>query len=186
MAKMHEYEFELIYRLNLGEDPEQHVEALYEAGCDDFTIGLGQRGSIALMFTREAKSALNAIRSAIKQVQKAIPHATVSELERVEPWLMNLSELAEEFGFTKQNMSRYQRGESNAGEFPHPYVAGRTSYWVVADVAVWMQSRDIVEVPKEKLEMYITAKSCNTVIQWFNRPKDMPEVEEMFNDFSMA
>ena len=60
--QMNKYEFTLTFALQNAEDnPEQFLDALYEAGCDDALIGTGQPGSIALEFMREAKSAAAAV-----------------------------------------------------------------------------------------------------------------------------
>lgn len=63
-----------------GADPTAWLDALYETGCDDATVGVGKHGSIALDFSREAASAEEAIRSAIGDVQKAIPGAVLTEI----------------------------------------------------------------------------------------------------------
>ena len=54
-------------------NPEDYVEALGTAGCTDATIGVGQRGRIALAFEREASSYAAAVSSAKLQVAAAIP-----------------------------------------------------------------------------------------------------------------
>ena len=71
---MSEYEFTLTFSLP-GEDdnPEQYLDALYESGCDDAVLGTGQPGTIGLDFVREAESAEDAVRSAIANVEAAIP-----------------------------------------------------------------------------------------------------------------
>lgn len=178
----HNYEFELVYKLAPGEDPAQYIDALFEAGCDDAIPLIGQPGMIGLAFDRESTSASMAVASAIVQVEKAIPHATIDKLERVEPWLKNLSELAVEFGCTKQNLSRYQRGESSVAEpFPAPYVDGRTSYWITYVVADWLQRNANLEVPKEKMDMYKCAWVMNMSILRYHCPDEFREVEEMFD-----
>jgi hypothetical protein len=77
---MKEYDFDLKFSLpSLYADPEQFVNALYEAGCDDATVGLGQNGRVALRFTREAPTAQDAVTSAIADVTKAIQDAKLIE-----------------------------------------------------------------------------------------------------------
>ena len=45
---MHEYEFTLKFSLqNAQADPQEYVESLGKAGCDDALIGIGQCGRIA-------------------------------------------------------------------------------------------------------------------------------------------
>lgn len=55
---MNEYDFVLRFQLPESNDhPERYLDTLYEAGCDDATIGVGLPGYIALGFYREADSA---------------------------------------------------------------------------------------------------------------------------------
>lgn len=78
---MNDYDF--ILKFDLPEkdaDPEQFLDALYDAGCDDATIGVGQRGRISLNFIRQSTSAAEAISSAIVDVKKAIPEARLIEM----------------------------------------------------------------------------------------------------------
>ncbi len=71
------------------------------AGCDDALVGVGQPGRIALDFTREARSASEAVLSAIKDVQRAIPGARLIEAG---PDYVGLTEVAEMVGVTRQNI----------------------------------------------------------------------------------
>ena len=75
------WDFVLKFRLpEGGEDPSAWLDALFEADCDDATIGVGKRGSIALDFTRGGASAEDAVRSAIAAVKCAIPGAVLTEV----------------------------------------------------------------------------------------------------------
>src|SRR5271170_2454263 len=109
---MDDYTFTLNFTLPRREDgPDQYLDALYEAGCDDAVVGVGQYGMIGLDFTRAATSAQEAIGSAI---EGAI-------LVGVGPDLVGLTEMAAIFGFTRQNMRKYATGQSGApGMFPLP------------------------------------------------------------------
>ncbi len=63
------------------DDPEQYVDALYEAGCDDATLGIGRRGLMGLHFMREAICRSEAVASATAAVLCAIPGAHVVNVE---------------------------------------------------------------------------------------------------------
>ena len=78
-----EYEFKLTYRIE-GEcpDADQLMNKLGDAGCTDALVGLGVAGQVSLEFIREADSAEEAILSAIKDVQSAIPNARLIEAPR--------------------------------------------------------------------------------------------------------
>lgn len=104
MAMMNEYEFDLIYALPHGQtDPELHLDALYEAGCDDALIGTGVDGRIALAFTREAASAEEAVKSAKADVERAIDGAQLIE---VKPDIVGASEIAQLAKCSRQNVQK--------------------------------------------------------------------------------
>ena len=89
---MHEYEFTLKFSLqNAQANPQEYVEPLGKAGCDDALIGIGQGGRIALSFTRESISAYEAVSSAIKDIRTVLPNAKLVE---VVPDLVGLTEVA--------------------------------------------------------------------------------------------
>lgn len=89
---MHEYEFTLKFSLqNAQADPQEYVEPLGKAGCDDALIGIGQCGRIALSFTRESISAYEAVSSAIKDIRTVLPNAKLVEAV---PDLVGLTEVA--------------------------------------------------------------------------------------------
>lgn len=67
---MPEFTFTLRFAV---ENVESYIDKLYEAGCDDALIGLGEPGVLALEFTREADSLESAIETAKRDVLKAIP-----------------------------------------------------------------------------------------------------------------
>ena len=174
---MTEYTFELIFKLNKDEQPELYIDRLYEAGCDDATVSVGAIGYLGLSFIREAKSAKKALETAIKNVKQGIPHA---QLERAAPDLLNLSELAFLFGFTKQNMRKYARGEitSVTKEFPTPVINGKTSYWHAAKIGQWLNEQGIMKISDEILDTLLTLWSLNQANEFLHRPD--PEMTDSF------
>lgn len=101
---MHEYEFTLKFRLpDASADPEQFIDALAEAGCDDAAVGVGQQGRIALAFTRKAASASEAIVSAVQEVRGAIPGV---ELVEASPDFVGLTDVADLVGCSRQNIRK--------------------------------------------------------------------------------
>ncbi|MBV1921275.1 MAG: hypothetical protein KUG73_11380 [Pseudomonadales bacterium] len=173
---MNTYEFEIIFKLDKGENPEKHLDVLFEAGCDDAVPGVGLLGSISLSFSREGISAIEAVKSALLDVKKAIPH---SYPDKASPYLMNLSDLAHEFNFTKQNMSKYSRGVSTLGEIPTPQVAGKTSYWFVAQVAEWLNDGGVIGLSEEQRDLYLTIWTLNAAIEKVKNPKTNDEFFEL-------
>jgi hypothetical protein len=75
---MKEYTFTLIFDLKDSQaDPSDFIEKLYEGGCDDALIGVGNKGYIALNFIREASTYTEAINSAVEDVKRVIPAANL-------------------------------------------------------------------------------------------------------------
>lgn len=83
MPKLLDFEFDLIVYLADGADVQGVVlDRLFEAGCDDALVGLGQPGAIGLSFTRSGESAAKVIFDTIAQVTSALPeNARVLKLD---------------------------------------------------------------------------------------------------------
>jgi len=161
---MDDYAFTLNFTLPQREDsPDQYLDALYEAGCDDAVVGLGQYGMIGLDFTRAATSAPEAIGSAIENVRTAIPGAIVVQ---VGPDLVGLTEMAAIFGFTRQNMRKYATGQSGAPEmFPRPSVVGGPGLWHLAEIVAWLRVNTSVQPPDHILEVSKAAAKLNFEVE---------------------
>jgi hypothetical protein len=143
-----EYTFTLRYKLaDAGQEPDELVERLAEAGCDDALIGIGRRGYLALEFTREAQSALEAFQSALADVTSAIPDAVLVEAA---PDFVGLSDIADVIGVTRQNMRKLML--SHADTFPPPVHGGSTLIWHLDDVLDWLSARGRYPVPETALE----------------------------------
>jgi hypothetical protein len=155
------YEFEMIFSLagSFG-DPDDIVNALFEAGCDDAIIGVAKRDRIGLGFAREAKSAGQAMAAAEREVRKALSGA---ELIEVRPDLVNLSDMAERLGYSRQNMQKYASG--NGGSFPHPAHVGAPDVWHFYDVLLWLRDEKQVAVDGTLIEVSFAAAEINARLQ---------------------
>lgn len=63
-----------------GANPLEHLDALFEVGCDDAIFGAREGTSFA-EFDREATSLASAVSGAIGQVESAVPGLTVVRIE---------------------------------------------------------------------------------------------------------
>lgn len=161
------YEFVLRFQLphaNPPQDPSVYLDALYEGGCDDALIGVGRPGYIALDITREAESAESAVASAIADVMNVIPGA---ELIEVCPDLVNLSDLADLVGCTRQNMRKYASGEIRAltAPFPPAHHAGQPPVWRLCQVGPWLNQHTTLTVADEILAVATVAAHKNVELQ---------------------
>lgn len=154
---MREYDFILKFRLpDTDADPEQFVDALAEAGCDDATIGIGQRGRIALNFTREARSALEAVRSAVRDVKRAIPGV---QLVEAAPDFVGLSDVADLVGCTRQNIRKLML--TNIATFPVAVHEGAQSLWHLRPVLDWFAETQKRSIDRALVEVSGVAMKIN-------------------------
>jgi len=132
---MKEYDFTLKFNLqNTQADPNNYVEALYAGGCDDALIGVGKNGYISLNFIREASSAYEAISSAIADVKRVIPCASLIEAA---PDYVGLTDVAKILGCTRQNIRKLIVASAPRTLFP--VYEGTPSIWHLAEILAWLQ-----------------------------------------------
>jgi len=166
---MNEYEFELTFKLPHGEDPDQYFEAL-EKSCSDAMVGTGHAGYMAFDFSRESTSAYDAIVSAVKDVKKAIPKASLVEAT---PDFVGLTDVAELLGFTRQNMRKLmlQSGTS----FPSPVHEGKPSIWHLSNILIWLKENKNYKIEETLIDIANTNKK-------FNLMKELNQVNDGMQD----
>ena len=149
---MLEYDFTLKFDITALEcKPETLLDHLYEAGCSDAIIGIGQPGRIAMNFNREAKSALTAVSSALNDVKKVLPQATLIEAT---PDFVGLTDIADILGCSRQNIRNlYIKYRSS---FPSPIHEGSTTIWHLAKVLSWFKEKENYKVEDRLLEISMT------------------------------
>lgn len=166
---MKEYEFTLRFALSEAEaDTEQLVERLYAAGCDDALVGTGMPGRVALQFSREADTAVEAMLSAIRNVKQATPDARLIEAS---PDLVGLSDIADFFGFTRQNMRKLTL--THHASFPLPVHEGSTAIWHLADVLLWFRQFQNRSVDAAVVEIASTTMRLNISRQFGESAGDL-------------
>lgn len=153
---MKEYDFELKFALpNPDADPEQFLNALYEAGCDDAMVGLGQNGRVALSFTREAATAQDAVSSAITDVIRAIPGAKLIEAT---PDYVGVTDIADLVGCSRQNIRKVMIENSQA---PMPVHSGTTVIWHLAKVLDWLKHGGRFNIEERLVEVSLVNMKIN-------------------------
>jgi hypothetical protein len=136
---MSSHEFTLVVE---GPDlqDETQVDALFEAGFDDATIG--RVGSIQYLdFDREAESFADAVFSATESFESAVLGARVVHLEPDD--LVTMSEIAERDGRTRESVRLLISGDRGPGGFPAPatHFRSRQRMWRWQEVAVWFAEK---------------------------------------------
>jgi len=157
---MNSYEFVLNFSLPQRDaNPEEFLDKLFEAGCDDALVGIGKFGLIGLDFTRSAPSAEEALRSAIRDVQQAIPEAN---LVQVGPDLVGLTDVADIFECSRQNIRKYATETvARRPAFPLPVIIGEPSLWHLAEIVSWFNKNTAINAPPNVLEISKAAAQMN-------------------------
>ena len=153
---MQGYDFGLRFKLPEGApDPESHLGALLRAGCDDATIGVGRPGRIALEFTREGRTAAAAVKSAIRDVTRAIPGA---ELLEVSPDYVGVTEIAAALGVSRQAARKMIDTQES---FPDAVHEGSSAIFRLALVLDWCVRRAEREIDTAQFEVAKAAMRHN-------------------------
>ncbi|WP_150641526.1 helix-turn-helix transcriptional regulator [Pseudomonas fluorescens] len=154
-----DYIFTLKYQLAQCDcDPDELVERLYAAGCDDALIGVGLPGRLALEFTREAATAETALRSALMDVKRIVPDARLVE---VAPDFVGLTDIAEIIGVSRQNMRKLML--THCTSFPLAVHEGKTSVWHLAEVLSWLDAKGGYRLEQPVIDVARIAQSVNLV-----------------------
>ena len=79
---------------------------------------------------------------------------------------MGLTEMAEVFGFSRQNMRKYATGLPASREaFPAPAILGEPSLWHLAEIASWLKLNTTVRPPPDVLEVSKAAARINFEVE---------------------
>jgi len=168
-----------------GPDPESadFEDRFFEAGCSDATISF-QRGAIMLDFSREGRSFLHALSSAMADVATA-----GARIERIEPDpLVSLSEIAARTGLSRAAISHYTLGNRGNG-FPGPVARATTDspLWDLTEVARWLRRNGKADVTIRVVLMARILRECNAAVSTrapkrsrFGRRKSPPQGKGRF------
>jgi hypothetical protein len=159
---MTEYDFTLKFNLhNPQTDPEDYVEKLYANGCDDALIGVGKKGHISLNFIRDSSSAYEAISSAITDVKRVLPYATLIEAT---PDFVGLTDAAKILGCTRQNIRNLI--VKSEGRSPLPVYEGTPSIWHLAEILIWLREEKMYSIDDSLLEIAKINMNFNVARSW--------------------
>jgi hypothetical protein len=165
---------------------DENFDALFEAGCDDALFG-ERDGAQYGDFDREAKSFSDALRTALRDVQKAVPGLRVV---RVEPNdLVTMAQIADRSGLTREYIRLFVKGTRGPGGFPPPvaYVDEKSRLWHWPDVAKWLQqnNKGSVEVDVESAELVAALNAAYALNEHGGRlqkKRDLALVGEVLRD----
>ncbi|MBW4550925.1 MAG: DNA-binding protein [Aphanocapsa sp. GSE-SYN-MK-11-07L] len=167
---MKEYDFILKFDLqNTQADPSSYIENLYEGGCDDALIGVGKKGYISLNFIREASSAYEAISSAIADVKRVFPAATLIEAT---PDFVSLTDVAKILGCTRQNIRKLIVTDEQSA--PVPIYEGTPSIWHLAEILIWFRKAKAYSIDDALIEIAKTNMNVNIAKSWQKVESNFP------------
>jgi hypothetical protein len=172
-----EYEFTLRFTLPTPDvEMDRLIDALYDHGCDDALVGIGQLGRIALDFTRAADSAHEAVLSAIADVRTAIPGVLLVEAT---PDLVGVSDVAAMFGCSRQNIRKLiLTGSSKA---PVPAHEGKSSLWHLGPLLHWLVQEKQYEVGPGLLDLADATMQVNLAMDSLRAdPETQRELQVLF------
>ena len=136
-----EFDFSLVLdgTCELTEEVENN---LFEAGCDDATIGV-RYGRIFMQFSRTAASLKDAILSAIHDVRQA----RLAVLQVDECNLVTQAEIARRIKRTRQAVHQYITGQRGPGGFPPPVcqLHDDNPLWQWCAVSFWLNEHDMIK-----------------------------------------
>lgn len=114
---------------------------LYERIDDASLMGPDSDGSFVLEFDRHAASLPDAVATALEELLKALPDATV--LCVYEHDLATMADIARRVHRTPESVRLLVNGKRGPGGFPPAAgrLNGRTRVWRWTDVAVWFEER---------------------------------------------
>ena len=161
---MKEYEFTLKFSLNdVSVNIDSYIDILYKENCDDAIIGIAKNGRIALQFNREDNTALQAVISAIKDVERAIPNAKLIEAT---PDLVGVTDIAQTLSLSRQYIRKLML--SNKGSFPTPIHEGKASLWHLSTVLAWLKNENrysisgtLLDIAEANMQLNFYKESVN-------------------------
>lgn len=143
-----EYEFELVLS-GFSELTEEIEDALYEAGCDDGTLGISC-GVPLLTFAREAATLREAVLSAVRDVESAGRGIRVEMVQSADCGeYCSMTDIARRIGKSRELVRKYSLGQRGPGGFPQPvgFVSGQTHLFRWSRVAAWLLRHRLSEIP---------------------------------------
>jgi predicted DNA-binding transcriptional regulator AlpA len=172
---MKEYNFTLKYRLAADDaDHDDIVERLGEAGCTDALVGVGIAGRLALQFDREARSAQDAVRTALEDVKAAVPTAMLVEAY---PDFVSATEIADLVGKSRQNIRKLMLSNS---DFPSPVHDGpAVTLWHLSEVLEWLGARKEYKLDKALQETAHATREVNVAKEASRLPTRSRDLEKL-------
>ena len=148
---------------------ERIIDGLFEAGCDDATFGVIDDVAEG-DFTRRAPTLLDAITTAIRDVE-SVPPLRVVRVENED--LLTMAEIARRLGRTRESVRLLVEGKRGKGGFPAPESGtGKWRFWRWSDILAWLE-----DVPEAELERARVIDAVNAALELRRRKALLPRAD---------
>lgn len=160
---MQKFEFTLLLSAPLSFPTDEQLDILFEAGCDDAMFGR-TAGVAYADFVREAAGLPQAVMSAIRAIEQAIPGVRIS---RVEPDdYVTLTDISKRTGWSREYVRLLVIGKRGTGFFPPPLTRlgnARNRIWRWSEVSRWLADHHGAVVPGTSAYPFVAA--LNNVLE---------------------
>jgi hypothetical protein len=161
--------WEFTLKLDSLPDDDDVFDALYGAGCSDGSFGWVD--DVAHVdFDREAPTFLEAVTSAIRDVE-SVPPVRVERVEHDD--LLTISDIARRLDRTRESVRLLVEGKRGKGGFPEPVLGtGRWRFWRWSDVLAWLD-----DVPGSEIERARVIDAVNAALELRRRNETLPRAD---------
>ncbi len=123
------------FTLMIDGDVEEHLDELFDAGCDDASFGEVD-GIRFADFSRDAAGLAEAVSSAIAAIE-GVDGLRVTRMAPDD--LVTIAEIAQRLGRSRESVRLLVTGARGPGDFPSPvsHLRTRSRLWRWSDVAIW-------------------------------------------------
>jgi predicted DNA-binding transcriptional regulator AlpA len=171
---METYTFTLILK---GPDTllSENFERLEDSGCDDASFG--ERGGVQYAdFDREARTYVDAVVSAIANVENAVVGLSVLRVES--ETLVGVSDVAERTGLSREYVRLLADGQRGPKNFPSPRasIGGNRVLWDWPEVADWF--RNALGKPVDMEPHAAATRAINAILEYRRASARVDTVEQ--------
>ena len=148
------------------QDDDTHLDALYDAGCNDGLVGRSE-GVQYIDFDREAPDLELAILSAVADVER-VDGVTVMRI--VDSGLVSMADIAARTGRTRESVRLLVTGARGPGGFPPPVTdpRRRLRLWRWSEVKRWL-AQHLREVTPSADDDVVTAVNASLELRHYGK-----------------
>lgn len=144
---MQQFEFTLLLSAPVDFPTDDQLDILFDAGCDDALFGRAA-GVAYADFVRETDSFPEAVMSAVRAIEQAVPDVRIA---RVEPDdYVTVTDISQRTGWSREYVRLLALGRRGTGFFPPPLTRlgnSRSRIWRWSEISRWLVAHHGAIVP---------------------------------------